>query len=96
MDGPYLNYTLREPVGVVGAIVPWNFPLQIAASLVLVVGALLLVQTFRNLVTLDPGFQTEGVLTGFVNLARLGLPPRSRPVRCRSRQHQSLPSAAPK
>src|SRR5205814_3476195 len=23
--------TLREPVGVVGAIVPWNFPLQIAA-----------------------------------------------------------------
>jgi aldehyde dehydrogenase (NAD+) len=26
-----LNYTLREPVGVAGAIVPWNFPLQIAA-----------------------------------------------------------------
>jgi aldehyde dehydrogenase (NAD+) len=31
VDGPFLNYTLREPVGVVGAIVPWNFPLQIAA-----------------------------------------------------------------
>lgn len=31
VDGPHLNYTLREPVGVVGAIVPWNFPLQIAA-----------------------------------------------------------------
>ncbi|HSU66530.1 MAG TPA: aldehyde dehydrogenase family protein, partial [Tepidisphaeraceae bacterium] len=31
VDGPYFNYTLREPVGVVGAIVPWNFPLQIAA-----------------------------------------------------------------
>lgn len=31
VDGPYWNYTLREPVGVVGAIVPWNFPLQIAA-----------------------------------------------------------------
>ena len=30
VDGPYLNYTLREPVGVVGAIVPWNYPLQIA------------------------------------------------------------------
>ena len=30
VDGPFLNYTLREPVGVVGAIVPWNFPLQIA------------------------------------------------------------------
>jgi len=31
VDGPYFNYTLREPVGVVGAIVPWNFPIQIAA-----------------------------------------------------------------
>ncbi len=31
VDGPYLNYTLREPVGVVGAIVPWNFPLQTTA-----------------------------------------------------------------
>ena len=29
--GRVLNYTLREPVGVVGAIVPWNFPLSIAA-----------------------------------------------------------------
>ena len=26
-----MNYTLREPVGVVGAIVPWNFPLLMAA-----------------------------------------------------------------
>ncbi len=52
--------------------------LQIAASLVLIVGALLMVQTFRNLVTLDPGFHTEGVLTGFVNFARLGLPPERR------------------
>jgi aldehyde dehydrogenase (NAD+) len=31
VDGPFFNYTLREPVGVAGAIVPWNFPLQIAA-----------------------------------------------------------------
>jgi acyl-CoA reductase-like NAD-dependent aldehyde dehydrogenase len=31
VDGQLLNYTLREPVGVVGAIVPWNFPLQTAA-----------------------------------------------------------------
>jgi acyl-CoA reductase-like NAD-dependent aldehyde dehydrogenase len=29
--GPYLNYTLHEPLGVVGAIVPWNFPLSLAA-----------------------------------------------------------------
>jgi len=27
---PVLNYTIREPIGVVGAIVPWNFPLAIA------------------------------------------------------------------
>ena len=29
--GPQLVYTLREPVGVVGAIVPWNFPLNLAS-----------------------------------------------------------------
>jgi acyl-CoA reductase-like NAD-dependent aldehyde dehydrogenase len=29
--GPYFNYTLREPIGVVGAIVPWNFPFLMAA-----------------------------------------------------------------
>ncbi len=29
--GRYLNYTLREPVGVVGQIIPWNFPLLMAA-----------------------------------------------------------------
>jgi aldehyde dehydrogenase (NAD+) len=29
--GNVLNYTLREPVGVVGAIIPWNFPLLMAA-----------------------------------------------------------------
>jgi aldehyde dehydrogenase (NAD+) len=29
--GNYLTYTLREPVGVVAAIVPWNFPLLLTA-----------------------------------------------------------------
>jgi acyl-CoA reductase-like NAD-dependent aldehyde dehydrogenase len=29
--GNVLNYTVREPVGVVGAIIPWNFPLLMAA-----------------------------------------------------------------
>ena len=29
--GNVLNYTLREPVGVVAAIIPWNFPLLMAA-----------------------------------------------------------------
>jgi len=31
VDGPYLNYTLREPVGVVGMITAWNYPLLLAA-----------------------------------------------------------------
>lgn len=30
VDAPDFVYTVREPVGVVGAIVPWNFPLNIA------------------------------------------------------------------
>src|SRR6202165_1364542 len=29
--GQWFTYTLREPVGVVGQIIPWNFPLMIAA-----------------------------------------------------------------
>jgi len=29
--GPFLHYTLREPLGVVAAIVPWNFPLLLAS-----------------------------------------------------------------
>ena len=31
VEGPFFTYTLREPIGVVGAIVPWNFPLNIAS-----------------------------------------------------------------
>jgi aldehyde dehydrogenase (NAD+) len=31
VKGNHLTYTLREPVGVVAAIVPWNFPLLLAA-----------------------------------------------------------------
>jgi phenylacetaldehyde dehydrogenase len=30
-DVEYLSYTLREPVGVVGQIIPWNFPLLMAS-----------------------------------------------------------------
>lgn len=29
LPGETLTYTVKEPVGVVGAIIPWNFPLQI-------------------------------------------------------------------
>ena len=31
IDGNALNFTLREPLGVIGAIVPWNFPMSLAA-----------------------------------------------------------------
>jgi len=31
VSGEFLNYTLREPVGVVGQIIPWNFPLLMLA-----------------------------------------------------------------
>src|SRR5579864_4387865 len=30
-DPAYFNFTLREPVGVCGQIIPWNFPLLMAA-----------------------------------------------------------------
>lgn len=29
MDGRFINYTLRKPIGVVGAISPWNLPLYL-------------------------------------------------------------------
>jgi phenylacetaldehyde dehydrogenase len=29
--GEYFSYTVREPIGVVGQIIPWNFPLLMAA-----------------------------------------------------------------
>lgn len=31
VSGSYFNYTRHEPVGVVGQIIPWNFPLMMAA-----------------------------------------------------------------
>ncbi len=31
VDAPDFVYTVREPLGVVGAIVPWNFPLNLAS-----------------------------------------------------------------
>jgi acyl-CoA reductase-like NAD-dependent aldehyde dehydrogenase len=31
VNGPFLNYTRREPLGVCGQIIPWNYPLLMAA-----------------------------------------------------------------
>ncbi len=41
--------------------------------MVLLVGALLFVRSFRNLITFDPGFREDGILVGYVNLAHLRL-----------------------
>jgi predicted permease len=46
--------------------------LQVALSLVLVVGGVLLGRTLRNLVTVDPGFRQEGVLIASLDLRRVG------------------------
>jgi len=48
---------------------------QIAVSLVLVVGALLFVRSFRNLMTFDPGLRQDGITVAF-----LGWPPSNRPA----------------
>jgi predicted permease len=45
--------------------------LQIAVSLVLLSGALLLVRSFWNLITLHPGFRQDGVFVTYVNLGQL-------------------------
>jgi len=58
----YLDYTRLEPVGVVGAIIPWNFPLQMAAMKVAPALAA------GNAVLLKPAEQTP--LTAFA-LARI-------------------------
>jgi putative ABC transport system permease protein len=41
---------------------------QLALSLILLIGAALLLQSFRNLLSVDPGFQPENVLMGQMSL----------------------------
>jgi predicted permease len=48
---------------------------QISVSLVLMVGALLFVQSFSNLIKVDPGFRQQGILISFVDLYRQQIPP---------------------
>ena len=70
VSGPYFNYTLREPIGVVGLIVPWNFPLLIAARKV---GAAL---AAGNCVVLKPAEETPLTALRLGELAlEAGLPP---------------------
>jgi len=51
---------------------------QVALSLVLVVSALLFVRTLRNVMTLDAGFQRDGLLIMDVDASRLKLPKEQR------------------
>ena len=51
-DRSYLAYTVREPIGVIGAIVPWNFPLTMACFKVIPS------VTAGNTVVLKPAEQT--------------------------------------
>lgn len=48
---------------------------QISVSVVLLVGALLFVRSFWNLVTLDPGFRERGILIAVLDFRRLAFSP---------------------
>ena len=47
---------------------------QVALSLVLLVGAILMVRSLVNLVTLDPGFRHEGIVLASLDLRRANVP----------------------
>ncbi len=70
VKGNYLTYTLREPIGVVAAIVPWNFPLLLAAWKVAPALAC------GNTVILKPASQTPLTALALAEIAlEAGLPP---------------------
>jgi aldehyde dehydrogenase (NAD+) len=67
---PCLGYTLREPLGVVGQIIPWNFPILLAAWKVAPALAA------GNSVVLKPAEQTPLSALRLAEVARdAGLPP---------------------
>jgi aldehyde dehydrogenase (NAD+) len=70
VKGNYLTYTLREPLGVVAAIVPWNFPLLLAVWKVAPALAC------GNTVILKPASQTPLTALALGEIAvEIGLPP---------------------
>jgi aldehyde dehydrogenase (NAD+) len=70
VKGHHLTYTLREPIGVVAAIVPWNFPLLLAAWKVAPALAC------GNTVILKPASQTPLTALALAEIAvEVGLPP---------------------
>jgi aldehyde dehydrogenase (NAD+) len=70
VKGNHLTYTLREPIGVVAAIVPWNFPLLLASWKVAPALAC------GNTVILKPASQTPLTALALGEIAvEVGLPP---------------------
>jgi acyl-CoA reductase-like NAD-dependent aldehyde dehydrogenase len=70
VKGNYLTYTLREPIGVVAAIVPWNFPLLLTAWKVAPALAC------GNTVVIKPATQTPLTALALAEVAaEVGLPP---------------------
>ena len=68
--GPFLNYTVREPLGVIGAIIPWNFPLLLGARKI--AAAL----TVGNTVVIKPPEEASLTTIALAKiLAEAGLPP---------------------
>lgn len=68
--GDALAYTLREPVGVVAAIVPWNFPL------LLLVWKLAPALACGNTIVVKPASQSPLTALALAEVAaRIGLPP---------------------
>ncbi|HUC75890.1 MAG TPA: aldehyde dehydrogenase family protein [Vicinamibacterales bacterium] len=68
--GEYLAYTLREPVGVIAAIVPWNFPLLLTAWKVAPALAC------GNTVIIKPASQTPLTAIALAEIAaEIGVPP---------------------
>lgn len=70
LDGTFFCYTRHEPVGVVGAIIPWNFPL---CSVVIKLAPAL---ACGNTVVLKPAEQTPLTALYFASLIKeAGFPP---------------------
>jgi acyl-CoA reductase-like NAD-dependent aldehyde dehydrogenase len=70
VKGNYLTYTLREPVGVIAAIVPWNFPLLLTSWKVAPALAC------GNTVVIKPASQTPLTALALAEIAlEAGIPP---------------------